>query len=179
MCTCPTPHDLFDSIDCAIDDGRWSITGVGAGPPGQLKWLYTVGLAERFSHPELLVVGVCCAPCGAGILNRLGERVAAGERFAMPSQIPIDLDGGLVHVRHVPPACWDSDWFAVWKSYYATKAYDAPTAEAMQVVFSDRRGRFPWEPGADAGLAAAQQMPDAPPAPRLSRAARRAKRHHR
>lgn len=179
MCTCPTPHDLFDSIDCAIDDRGWAISGVGVGPPQQLKWLYTVGLTERFSHPELLVLGVCCAPCGAGILNRLGERVAAGGLFAMSSQAPIDLDGGLVHVRPVRPQCWESDWFAVWKSYYAAKPYDAPRAEAVQVVFSDPGGRFPWEPGADPLLAAAQQMPDAPPTLRPNRATRRAKRHHR
>src|SRR5687767_2837068 len=51
MCSCPNDHDLFRSIDDAIDRGGWLISGVGVGPPEQLKWLYTIGLAERFEHP--------------------------------------------------------------------------------------------------------------------------------
>src|SRR3954469_19170686 len=157
MCNCPSDAELYRYIDDAIDTGRWAITGVGVGPPGELKWLYTVGLEEQFSHPELVVVGVCCGACGGGILNGVGDRIAAGERFDQPSIEPIDLDGGLVHTRPVPDECWRSSWFAVWKSYYSTKPYDPPPADAVQVIFGDRDGQFSWD---------AQQMRPSPPSPR-------------
>jgi hypothetical protein len=179
MCNCPSDEELYRYIDDAIDGGRWAISGVGVGPPDELKWLYTIGLEERFAHPELVVVGVCCGPCGGGILNRVGDRIAAGDRFDVASEEPIDLDGGFVHVRPVRSECWASSWFAVWHSYYDAKPYAPPPARAVQVVFQDRHGRFPWEPGADAAVAAAQQMPDAPPRPRPNRAERRRPRHRR
>jgi len=178
MCNeCPSPPELFASIDAAIDRGRWFLTGVGVGPPAQLKWLYTVGLAERFSHPELLVVGVCCAPCGGSILDAVAEEVAAGVRFEVPTMEPIELEGGLVHLRHVPPVCWESSWFAMWKAYYGTKPYSPPVADALQVVFMDKRGHFPWEPGCDPIVAALQQLPDDPPPPVRAVRRRRSRRH--
>jgi len=176
MCNCPSPHDLFTSIDEAIDGGRWMISGVADGPPGQSKWLYTIGLAERFRHPELVVVGVCCASCFGWVLNDLGDRVSAGERLdrATAEPLAVGTNGGLVHLRPVRAECWESDSFAVWHAYYRDKPCDAPPADAMQVVCSDGGGRFPWEPGADPVLAAAQQMPDTPLAgPPPNRAAQR------
>jgi hypothetical protein len=174
MCDCPSHADLFSFIDDQIDGGRWAVSGVGVGPPGQSKWLYTVGLLERFRHPELVVVGACCPECAAWLLNRLGDRIAEGERFEITTTLPIELERTSVHLRPVRRECWDTDWFAVWKRYYDTRPYDAPPAKAMQVVVPDERGRFPWEPACDPELAAAQQMPDAPlEGPPMNRADRR------
>ena len=178
MCdTCPPPDELYERIDRAIDERRWFMTGVGVGPPEHLKWLYTVGLSEQLDHPELLVVGVCCAPCGGNILNALAERVAAGERFDVPTAEPLTFDrGGLLHVRDVPEACWASSWFAMWLGYYREKPYAPPPARAVQVLFTDDRGRFPWEPGCDPAIAYLQRLTDAPREIVMSGSSRRRRR---
>lgn len=180
MCNCPNDHDLYRFIDELIDQGRWGITGVGFGERGGSRWLYSVGLSERFGHPELIAVGACCASCAGGIVNALGDRIAAGERWPIPTVEPIDVRGALVHLRPAPIECWSSDWFNVWRSYYASKAYEPPPMVAVQAIVADMDGRFPWEPGCDPSMAAAQQLPGAPVAPTLrGRKQRRDVRHRR
>lgn len=182
MCSCQEPHELVASIDAFMEQGRWVYTGVGVGPPTQLKWLYTVGLAEQFGHPELLVVGICCGSCGGNMLNTVAERVAGGERFDAPTVEPLVFPaGGMLHVRPVHRSCWESDWFAIWHAYYDTKPYDPPPMEAVQLVYTDRRDRFPWEPGCDPIIADHQQLTDAPRrlVPSRDKRARRASRPRR
>jgi Domain of unknown function (DUF4262) len=54
-------------------------------------WGYTIGLAERSHHPELVIVGLddCCV---ASLFDVLATRVTAGERLG-------DLPGGRVIVE--------------------------------------------------------------------------------
>ena len=182
MCNCPTEDEMFRSIDRWVDERRWQLIGVGYGdPPSPVPWTYTIGLAEGFGHPELFTVGVCCSPCSGSLLNALGERVAAGERFDMASAGPVLVrDGGEdveVHLRPVEGRALDGSWFAMWHRYYGSKPYDAPPLSVMQVVLADRRGRYPWEPGCDPVVAARQQVPDQPAS--ANRAMRRRARHHR
>ena len=182
MCNCPSEDEMFRSIDRWIDERRWQLIGVGYGdPPSPVPWTYTIGLGEAFVHPELFTVGACCYPCSGSLLNALGDRVAAGERFDAPTQEPIvvhDPAGDFeVHVRPVEGRPLDTDWFAMWHRYYGSKPYAPPPLGVMQVVLPDRRGRDPWEPGCEPVDAERQQVPDRPPSP--TRAMRRRARHHR
>jgi hypothetical protein len=184
MCNCPSHHALCRSIDRWIDDRHWQLIGVGfeSREPLSTRWLYTIGLAELFDHPELVVVGACCERCSGHGVNELARRVADGERFDLATVEPIEVLGLAVHLRPVSPACWTGDWFAMWRRYYGDKPYAAPPMAAVQLVLPDAGGRFPWEPGCDPALAARQQMPDqlsATPRPPRGRRERRAARHRR
>jgi hypothetical protein len=181
MCNCPTDQELFESIDRQIDANHWLLMAVGytEDDVGGPRWIYTIGLAENFGHPELVLVGDFCAGCASETVNALAGRIAAGERWTVPTDAPITLDDGLVHLRPVPDECWATDWFAAWKHYYAVKPYEPPPAEALHVVIADGHGRFPWEPGSDAELALTQQLPAAPRRSRPNRAARRRAPRHR
>ena len=178
MCDCPSNDELFRSIDRWIDERRWQLISVGFEEASGSRWTYSIGLIEGFGHPELVVAGGCCAACGGWVINQLGDRIAAGERWPMPTDEPVPLDGGpLVHLRPVPDECWTADWFAAWVSYYGSKSYAPPAPAAVQVVVGDAGGRFPWEPGCDEAMAASQRMPLAPVMSRSMR--RRTARHRR
>jgi hypothetical protein len=182
MCDCPTDEEMFRSIDRWIDERRWQLIGVGYGdPPSPVPWTYTIGLAEGYGHPELFTVGACCYTCSGSLLNALGDRVAAGERFDEASREPIVVDDRGVdvelHLRPVEGRALVGDWFAMWHRYYWSKPYEGPPLSVVQVVLPDRDGRFPWEPGCDPVTALRQQVRDQPPSP--NRAMRRRTRHRR
>ena len=186
MCNCPSEEDVFRSIDRFIDENRWQHIAVGfeSRDPLERRWVYSIGLAENFGHPELVLVGAWCAQCSRDAVSELGTRVAGGERFDIPTVDPIKLLDGLAHVRPVRRACWDGDWFAMWRRYYASKSDGVPPMHAVQLIVPDAGGRFPWEPGCHPSIAAEQQMTDTSRQSRARRPsgrrkARRDQRHRR
>src|SRR3546814_5333971 len=54
----------------------WAVQGVEASTP----WTYTIGLTERFGHPELVLAGIDIS-LAMNILNALADRVAGGEQL--------------------------------------------------------------------------------------------------
>jgi hypothetical protein len=184
MCDCPTDDDLFHSIDQQIDARRWKLIGVGFGEqPSPTPWMYTIGLAEGFGHPELCMVGACCWTCSGSLLRALAERVGAGERFdrAMCAAVEDDLGVELVGFRPVQGSALVTSWFAAWHAYYRSKPYAPPPLEVLQVVMPDAHGWYPWDAACDVEVALRQEMPDRPPEPNraMRRRAQRPRRHHR
>jgi hypothetical protein len=112
----------------AIERYGWSIVGVEAGP--RIGWAYTIGLLEGFDQPELVVVGVEW-PASADLLNRLGERAAAGASLH-PGMIgpPPDHAG----FGAVAPEHWKArSTFAGWQSYYEWRGGPPADPVAVQV----------------------------------------------
>lgn len=102
---------------------------------------YTVGL-WGFGHPELLVLGLPVDPA-ARLLNELGERVRAGERM----QAGDEVASVLVHPAHVVQLLRlprpETILFAAQSTYRRPGGKVVP---ALQVVYPDSRGRYPWDP---------------------------------
>jgi hypothetical protein len=109
------------------------------GTPG---WMHTIGLQERFDHPELIVFGSDLERLGP-LVNHLGERVRAGERYAEAADVEGILTDQPLAFRPVVGK-WTSAFLgnAAWH-------YRSETVPTIQCFWPDPGGRFPWEPEAD------------------------------
>ncbi|MBX3463172.1 MAG: DUF4262 domain-containing protein [Planctomycetes bacterium] len=112
---------------------------------------HSVGLWEHFEQPEVLVFGLP-DEVAAALLEALADEVDAGRRFhdgerhegllqdypvrfvAVPRERLADV---------LPTACW---------------AYDGDDFPAVQLVWPDKQGRWPWDPAARDGFAARQPV---------------------
>jgi hypothetical protein len=132
---------LFD-VHRSVESGGWTIQYVCDVRP----WAYTVGLSIVFGHPEFVIAGAT-ATSSAGALSLLGRRVAQGERFAVDAATDFYLEG--VPARLVPVHLdhWRTDRFAVWVNYVGSIGPPYPNMAALQLLWTDREGRFPDDCG--------------------------------
>jgi hypothetical protein len=142
------PDEIDLRVRADIERHGWHVVIV---PPEKDSpgWAHTIGLCERYQHPELLVFGSEPRQLGV-LLNALGERVRGGKRFAAGD----DADGILAELpfafRAVAPR-----WTAVFLGNAAWH-YQRDDFAVLQGFWPDRDGRFPWDPGCEAEVAAEQ-----------------------
>lgn len=111
------------------------------GAPG---WAHTIGLTERFAHPELIVFGKDLSVL-APLLNALGERVRGGARLSAGSELHGVVEGLPLAFREVA-AKWIEPFLgnAAWH-------YQREQIAALQCFWPDPAGHFPWQPECDPG----------------------------
>lgn len=138
-----------------VDAHGWAVQNVPAtdAKPG---FAYTVGLWERHRAPEVLISGLEPHVAG-GLCNLVAER--AVERGPLPTGIPVEgvltrLPVVLVPIRGAA----SHDDLVLLRALWP-----AARPEAVQLVWPDARGRFPWDDGCDRPIAAAQPLRGAPP----------------
>ena len=93
--------EMVGRLRCEIATQGWTITGLEP-EPGDVPWVYTVGLAASHQHPELVVAGLP-ALAGELLIDLLARRVTEGERFDHESTVELgelDFTFGWVHPRH-------------------------------------------------------------------------------
>lgn len=117
-------------------------------------WAHTIGLLERFGHPELLVFGPDLERIGP-LLNAVAARVRAGARLEAGSRLEDVLQGLPLAIRGVAPR-----WI---QTFLGNAAWHAGREDlpALQIVWPDPGGRFPWEPGCDAAWREEQPLLEA------------------
>lgn len=123
-----------------IHQHGWALQGVGGddctlhnGMVTPADWMYTIGMF-MFDHPEFIITGLDSERAG-GLLNDLGERVRAGERFDDGMIVEKLLaDGYKVLLRAVSTD--EGDWFNVGRALL-------PSLTALQVIWPDKDGSFP------------------------------------
>lgn len=99
---------------------------------------YSVGLWAFHKAPELIVVGPRDRPAAA-IVDSYASRVIDGERFTS-GQLDYQTPSGLpVLFQKVHPRFYE-EWFA--SAYYCYPRGDFP---ALQVIWPDKTGQWPWE----------------------------------
>lgn len=122
--------EYFDELRAIILDHGWAVQCV---EDDRRPYAYTIGLNER-GFTELLVTGL--APENAGeLLNWAARHIVRGLAIT-PGQQFTEPTGKLIEVVEVdhPDAHMD---FAV--------ALGGPDVRALQLVWADDRGRWPWE----------------------------------
>lgn len=117
----------------------WSVqaaSGNHVTPP----WAYTVGLWASHQAPELVIAGMP-ADQMTGIVHAVAERIAEGTPLSVTSAIDGICSRPLT-VRPVHASWRETSVFSVSDHYYG---YVRP--RYLQVVWPDRRGRFPGQLG--------------------------------
>lgn len=142
------PDEVEARVRSDIERHGWHVVIVPpeADAPG---WAHSIGLWERFGHPELIVFGSEPRQLAA-LVNALGERVRAGRRFAAG-----DCDPGML--QELPFAF--REVAARWTQVFLGNAawhYRDERFPALQGFWPDRAGRFPWDADCAADVASEQ-----------------------
>lgn len=103
---------------------------------------YTIGLSHTHSAPELAVFGLDTHVMHQ-MLNRLGEKSAAGAVLADGQRHPDVVDGRQVALRQV-----DLRWYRTFFGQ-AIGFYRRPPFPVLQVAWPDADDRFHWEERAE------------------------------
>ena len=120
---------------------------------GAFACAYSVGLWHHFAQPEVIVVGLDPA-IAAELLEAVADEADAGRVCAAGSARDDLLRGYPVRflavppqlvARHLPLAHW---------------AYEGADFPAVQLVWPDKQGRWPWQDDVRSGLIALQPLLD-------------------
>lgn len=130
-----------------IAEFGWSVPGVFADDR-QPGWAYTVGLWHSFGHPELAMFGLPHEGLQPW-LNIIGGRIEGGERFDAGARAAGVLDGFDVQLESADGS-WHEELFGVSLGFYGSRV------STYHVVWPDRHGIWPWEPGATESCVANQ-----------------------
>ena len=129
-----TPQRYMRWLSRTIVEYGWAIQGIERDrdrPP----WAYTVGLTTH-DRPELLVTGLSLNPAGE-LLNGVAEHAVHAEAPVAGEQVPLRGGPTIEFVRVVHP------------EVHLLRAIDlyGPFVQALQVVWADDQGRWPWDIG--------------------------------
>lgn len=99
---------------------------------------YSIGLTETYNHPEIICFGLS-NDLGYEIINDIAELIKNGEKFEagkISTEIFKDSRVALINVdkRNI------DDYFGSALKYYGDKSFNA-----LQVVWTDRNDKLPWE----------------------------------
>ena len=149
-----TPRDGGEPLDALdlrvlaeVAERGWHVIHVEGAGEGHA---FTIGLFRSFDHPEVLLFGL--ADAGEAALDRLGARVRGGERFE---------DGGVAEGILPDRAV---SFRAIARRHYRTYLgyagwfHGGPRFPALQAVWPDAEGRFPWERWSSRALREAQPV---------------------
>jgi hypothetical protein len=99
---------------------------------------HSVGLFRSWDHPEVAIFGLAAEEL-RGAVSRLGARVRGGERFEHGDVAEGVLERRAVAFRRIVPRHYPAYLaHAVWY-------HDGARFPALQVVWADEAGRFPWD----------------------------------
>jgi hypothetical protein len=137
--------ELEREIESKIAEVGWYALAVFPAPgepPEAFGWTYTIGLQASWGHPELIVTGleprIAHAQLGAAV-----EIIKGGGRLEHDSELEGILAAPLrLAVRAV--ANWQAAELMPWAEAYERR--QGLELEALQLIWPDRDGRFPWDP---------------------------------
>lgn len=131
ICEGSTYEELFNKAHRRIRHFGFTMLGV-EGSPDQPSWIYTVGLTDRYLHPELAVQGE--EPnVSFALLGPLAKRVVEGEVFRPGDHVHVD--GFCFHFEPVDSRVWEGDLFNQWTWYYEwLREDDLPARSALELV---------------------------------------------
>ncbi len=138
----PDPRTQL-TVDTIHQHG-WQVTMIPADAQGP-GWAYTIGLWHRHRIPELAMFGLDVRLMQT-VLNDLGERAVDGQ--------PLEADQERHDVASVPVVLKPVD-YRWYRAFFGTALgyYRKPPLPFLQVVWPNRDGVFPWQPGGEDLLA--------------------------
>jgi len=104
------------------------------------SFAYSIGLWQKFDHPEIICFGLSTETLHS-LINDVAEMVKNGGTIEAGKQYPDFFESGgaefiMVDGRNLP------DYFGT-----AIDFYDSSVFSALQLVWTDRNNKFPWDEG--------------------------------
>lgn len=121
-----------------VEERGWSVCIIGDAPD-QPAWAFSVGMWHTLRTPDLAMFGLRPLDMGKWI-NLAGEQIRLGRRFGLDKPQDGILNGFPVELR-LADGSWYGDLFGYGLWFYQGWF---PLA---QIIWPDRQGLFPWEPG--------------------------------
>jgi hypothetical protein len=132
MCDGRSAEDVRRALQDTIDEHGWVMQHVKASASSR-PWTYTIGLVERYDHPEVIIVGGTQARA-AKIIHEVVERIEYdSELLVAGDTVPLDCACCHLHVGNVHAAHLTSGWFAMWHFVYAVGDKPGPSLRALQL----------------------------------------------
>lgn len=152
-----TPDDDSDrKLLSDVQRFGWHITSITADAEhGLPPYAFTVGLYYTLEVPELVVFGLPLQESGT-LLNVMGAKQQAGKRFICETPQTGLLADRAVVMRPVAPRHYREQLgYAVW--FYRDLPRIFP---CWQMIWSDAKGKFPWDAEVDPAVRLAQPLLD-------------------
>jgi len=123
-----------------IEEVGWHVILVPEDNQGA-GFAFTIGLHHSYGHPEVMMFGL---PLNVmhQVLNLVGEAAKIGRRYSAGDRVANLLEGYECTFVNVPKSAY-ADFLG-----YARWYYKGDHFPAVQCVWPDASGRFPWEVGA-------------------------------
>lgn len=147
------PHQ--EKIDWMIETAGWAIEPVAPRTdtePPIPGYAYSIGFPQAFGFPEVVVFGL--TPVAArGLVGLVADALRGGTEIPLGVELVGLLDNGLRCVfAPVDLAMW-SELFTTAISFHRGAGF-----ELVQLLWPDRRGTLPDEPGFDPRVSHAQPV---------------------
>lgn len=147
------PH--AEKIEWMIETNGWALEPVAAGVdavPPTPSYAYSIGMPEAVGFPDVAVFGL--TPVAAnGLVTLVADACRGGTEIPLGIELVGLLDNDLRCVfAPIEPAEW-ATWFSTAVAWYS----GSPTA-FVQLLYPDRNGFLPYEPGFEQRLRLAQPV---------------------
>jgi Domain of unknown function (DUF4262) len=145
-------------VRALIEQHGWMVQAVlpTATDPATPPCFYTVGLTSFGQHPELIAFGLP-PETATWLLNTLGDRVREGEQLTTGQRLEGLLEDG--YALELLAVDNPTEVLTI-----ATDLFGSDV-RALQLVWPDTNGCFPWDPGFDPRFTIFQPLLGSPPRP--------------
>jgi hypothetical protein len=135
-----------------IEKYGWNVTNVfRKGDETGPEWAYSTGLFCSCEHPEIVIFGLELENMQK-IINNIGSEVRRGARFDQGAEYHGIFARCACRFRPVEAIHYrDYLGWAIW-------FYEGGPFPVLQCFWPDREGRYPWDPGCDSSVSAAQPL---------------------
>ena len=136
----------------------WHIVGIDAdAAEGTPDYAFTVGLYHSLDHPEIAIYGLP-HETAMQLLNIMGVAIQSGARFSHGGTTDDVAEGVTLSFINFDPKNYQSELG------YARWFYRGNDFPALQCVWPDKSGRFPWDEDLQRPLGNQQPLWGPPPA---------------
>lgn len=135
----PKPRDDSDrQVLRDVVESGCHVVGVLADATGP-AFAYSIGLFHNYDHPEIVLFGLT-HNLMHGLINNMRDDIERGSRFIPGFSYPDIVEGFNCEFLSVHPSHY-LELFG-----YARWFYGSDDFPALQCVWPDKQGHFPWQP---------------------------------
>jgi hypothetical protein len=132
-------HNCRDDHNTRSDIETYGLTVIMIEATDYLpSFAYSIGLWEKYKHPEIISFGLTLKTLHV-IINDVAELVKGGQKIQVKRNYPDIFNNGRAEFINVDQRNL-SDYFG-----YAIDFYKSREFPALQLIWTDRNNKFPWE----------------------------------